>query len=600
VPSAPVRDAAENVLSEESLAKPPIGGNSGWIRSRRSALVAPAVVVILTITLIAGVWLLVAQSNSSRVAQLRVTSLELSLANLQYAPFEADPALGTSAASGLAQIRTDERTISAGLAARLQDGVPSALVNAARADLAKIEPVVAASYRTAIQTGGLAADPARILSLEELSIVDASALSRAIKRIGDADADRASRAQTQTVVGAAAGMLLLMAAFEFFYLRALVAREAVERLARDREALLGITFGEARTDPLTGLGNRRALTDDLAQAISQDVTTPELLLATFDLDGFKQYNDTFGHPAGDALLERLGGRLLDAGQRNAAAAYRIGGDEFCVIARCTREQAGGVVEDAIDALHDAGEGWSIGCSHGVVWLPSEASTAPDALKLVDKRLYADKAGRSSTSKQVADALLRVLAEQDASLDVHGERVATLAGELAEDLGLSEHEIQRIRLAAKLHDVGKTAIPAAIRDKPGSLDPQEWEFVHSHPAIGARIVAAAPALASTAPLILASHERLDGKGYPEGLAGDEIPLGARIIALCDAFEAMTSDRVYRRAMSLEAALEELKRGSGTQFDPTAVDTFCRRRSDTSDARRSESEPAERSNEPHQSH
>ncbi len=550
-----------------------------WIRSKRSELIAPAVVVILTIALIVAVALLVAQSNSSRVAQLHVSSLKLSLANLQYAPFEADPALGASAAAGLSQIRADERAISAGLATRQQAGVPVSLVRAARADLARIEPVMKMAYQTAIKNGGLAADPARILSLEELSIVDAGALSRAIARIGAADADRANDAQVQTVVGAAAGLLLLMTAFAFFYLRSLAAREAVERLARDREALLGVTVGEARTDPLTGLGNRRALTDDLAQAISEHVADPELLVATFDLDGFKQYNDTFGHPAGDALLERLGGHLLDAATRRSASAYRIGGDEFCVVARCSAQHAAELVDAAIEALHDSGDGWSIGCSHGVVWIPSEAATAREALKIVDKRLYAEKAGRSSTSKQVADALLRVLAEQGASLERHVERVSVLATELAEDLGLSEHEVQRVRLAAQLHDVGKTAIPAAILDKPGPLDPQEREFVHSHPAIGARIVSSAPALASTAPLILASHERIDGRGYPEGLAGDQIPLGARIIAVCDAFEAMTSQRAYRRAISADEALQELRRNSGSQFDAAVVDAFCKRRSAT---------------------
>ncbi len=575
------RAQAPNTDAEASTAEllPSTSGGrtSARIPSKRTALVVPVVVVVLTLAVIAAVWLLVDRSSSSRDAQLRVTSLKLSLANLQYAPFEADPALGVSAAAGLAQIRSDERAISAGLAARLQGGVPISLVKAARADLARIEPVVAASYRTATENGGLAADPARVLSLEELSIVDASALSQAIARIGAADDDRANSAQTQTVIGAAAGLLLLMAAFEFFYLRSLAARADVERLARDREALLGISLGEARTDPLTGLGNRRALTDDLARRISEDAAGMELLLITLDLDGFKHYNDTFGHPAGDALLERLGGRLHDVGQRHSAAAYRVGGDEFCVVARCTSEQAGEVVADAVEALHEAGEGWSIGSSHGVVWMPSEAATAAEALKIVDKRLYAEKAGRSSTGTQVADALLQVLAEQDASLDVHVERVAALAGELAEDFGLSVQEVQRIRLAAKLHDVGKTAIPAAIREKRGPLNSQEWEFVRQHPVIGARIVSAAPALASTATLILSSHERIDGKGYPEGLAGEQIPLGARIIAVCDAFEAMTSERSYRPAMSVAAALEELRRNSGTQFDAAVVDALCWRRS-----------------------
>ena len=170
-------------------------------------------------------------------------------------------------------------------------------------------------------------------------------------------------------------------------------------------------------------------------------------------------------------------------------------------------------------------------------------------------------------------LLQVLTEQSTSLDEHVERVSELAGTLATALGQPEVEVQQIRLAAKLHDIGKTAIPAAILDKPGPLDEREWEFIRRHPAIGARIVSAAPALASTSQLIHSSHERIDGQGYPDGLDGESIPLGSRIIAVCDAFEAMTSVRVYRPAIGVDAALAELKRHAGTQFDETIVDVFC---------------------------
>jgi HD-GYP domain-containing protein (c-di-GMP phosphodiesterase class II) len=137
---------------------------------------------------------------------------------------------------------------------------------------------------------------------------------------------------------------------------------------------------------------------------------------------------------------------------------------------------------------------------------------------------------------------------------------------------SDQEVQRIRLAATLHDIGKTAIPKSVLNKPGPLDEHDWEFMHRHTLIGERIVLAAPALATTAPLIRSSHERLDGKGYPDGLAGDEIPLGSRIIAVCDAFDAITSDRSYRRAGTVDAALEELERCVGAQFDPEVVEAL----------------------------
>ena len=159
------------------------------------------------------------------------------------------------------------------------------------------------------------------------------------------------------------------------------------------------------------------------------------------------------------------------------------------------------------------------------------------------------------------------------LDDHVKRVSKLSGALAEALDQPEREVARVRLAAKLHDIGKNAIPAEILDKPGALDEREWRHIRRHPVIGERIVLAAPALAATAPLIRSSHERFDGQGYPDGLAGQDIPLGSRIIAVCDAFDAMTSDRLYRRAIGVDAALAELKQHAGTQFDATIVDTFC---------------------------
>jgi HD-GYP domain-containing protein (c-di-GMP phosphodiesterase class II) len=188
-------------------------------------------------------------------------------------------------------------------------------------------------------------------------------------------------------------------------------------------------------------------------------------------------------------------------------------------------------------------------------------------------MYANKASRSSASRQASDVLLQVLTEQNVLLDDHVERVAESSGALAEALGESGYEVLRIRLAARLHDIGKTAIPAAILDKPGPLNEREWEFMRRHPAIGERIVLAAPALASTAAIIRSTHERIDGHGYPDGLAGQDIPLGSRIIAVCDAFDAMTSERPYRPAISVDAALEELRSNAGTQFDAAIVEQLC---------------------------
>jgi diguanylate cyclase (GGDEF)-like protein len=539
---------------------------------RRSKLLAPLVVLILTISAIAGVWLLVGRASSSREAQLEVSAQKLSLADLQSAPFNADPAAGGSATVSRARIEVDEQSISGGLTVRSQAGVPLSLLVAGRSELVMIAPVVTSVYRIAVNPGGLAAGGARVPKLQELLTVRSAVLSGVLGKISARDAARAASARTQTKLGAAGAMLLLLAAFAFFYFRSIAARGVVECLARENEALLSVSRGEARTDGLTGLGNRRALASDLASALAEPPGARELLLVMFDLDGFKQYNDTFGHGAGDSLLQRLGGRLATAVE-HAGSAYRMGGDEFCTIARCSPDRAEQLLDGTLAALQDSGEGWHIGCSQGAAWIPSEAATESQALKLADERMYANKAGRSSPRVQVTDALLQVIVEQNISLDDHVERVSELAGALAVALGQPEHEVQRIRLAAKLHDVGKTAIPAAVLDTPGPVDERDWEFIRSHPLIGERIVLAAPALANTGELIRSSHERIDGGGYPDGLTGNDIPLGSRIIFVCDAFDAMTSDRVYRRAIGVDAALTELKRHAGAQFDATVVEAFC---------------------------
>jgi diguanylate cyclase (GGDEF)-like protein len=532
----------------------------------RSKLLAPVVVLILTVGAIAAVWLLVGRASSSRVAQLQVSSLTLSLADLQSAPFSADPTAGGSAKASQARMQADQGSILRGLTVRSQVGVPVSLLTAGRSDLAAIEPVVTNIFLIAVHKGGLAAAGSRVPKLQGLMIARAGALSVVLDKISRTDAARAASARAQTKFGAAGAMLLLLVAFAFFYFRSVAAHEAFERLARKKGE-------EARTDALTNLRNRRALASDLDSALAEPTRSRELLLAMFDLDGFKLYNDTFGHPAGDALLHRLGGRLAAAVTEHSGTAYRMGGDEFCILARSSPDTVEKLLDDALTALQDSGEGWHVGCSQGAVWIPSEAATESQALKLADERMYASKAGRSSASRQVTDALLQVVTEQDAYLDDHVERVADLAGALAQALGQPEHEVRRIRLAARLHDVGKTAIPAEILNKPGPLDEREWEFVRRHPLIGERIVMAAPALANTAELIRSSHERIDGHGYPDGLAGEKIPLGSRIIFVCDSFDAMTSDRRYRRPIGTDAALEELKRNAGTQFDATVVRVFC---------------------------
>ena len=339
-----------------------------------------------------------------------------------------------------------------------------------------------------------------------------------------------------------------------------------------REQRLSARTDEARaqvlaaTDALTGLGNRRRLVADLEDVLRLGAPHQLILL---DLDGFKAYNDGFGHPAGDALLQRLGVALA-AAVDGRGTAYRMGGDEFCVLAPSHLD----VVGDVLAALTEHGDGFSVTASHGAVEVPAEAATPSAALGVADRRMYSCKrSGRASAGRQTTDVLLSLLNERDPELGTHVHDVERTCERVAVRLGLPDEDIAPLLQAAALHDIGKAAIPDAILDKPEPLDEHEWAFIRRHTLIGERILLAAPALRRAAAYVRASHERYDGGGYPDALGGEEIPLGARIIAVCDAFEAMTSDRAYRRAMSVPEALAELRRCAGTQFDPLVVAALC---------------------------
>jgi two-component system, cell cycle response regulator len=329
---------------------------------------------------------------------------------------------------------------------------------------------------------------------------------------------------------------------------------------------------EALTDGLTGLGNRRALLADLDRTIARATADSPSVCVLLDLDGFKAYNDAFGHPAGDELLARLGQRLADVvGGRGSA--YRLGGDEFCVLARDTTIGADGMAATARAALTETGEAFAVTSSAGVVTIPDDAQAPSDVLQVADRRMYADKGRRSSSAGHQSRAvLLRILREREPEMHEHLIGVGELALAVARELGMRGEELDELARAAELHDVGKIAIPEEILRKPGPLDPEEWAFVRRHTVIGERILGAAPALRPVARLVRSSHERYDGSGYPDGLSGDEIPLGSRIVAVCDAYEAMVSDRPYRKALAPTEAVEELRVNAGSQFDPKVVDVF----------------------------
>jgi diguanylate cyclase (GGDEF)-like protein len=339
---------------------------------------------------------------------------------------------------------------------------------------------------------------------------------------------------------------------------------------RENRRMLDATAQEARTDALTGLGNRRALVEALDR-----VTTdpgPGSTLVLFDLDGFKTYNDTFGHPAGDALLQRLGHKL-ERVLPDGAEAFRMGGDEFCVLVPAGRVPADEVGRLCSLALAEEGDGFRITSSFGVVAIPGETVDPAQALGVADERLYAAKASRrSSPGVQSSAVLLAALGIRDPDLLQHLDGTGGLAESVARHLGLPTEEVDDVRIAAELHDVGKLGIPDAILRKQGPLDDEEWAYMRRHTVIGERILMAAPALRRVARLVRSSHERWDGGGYPDRLAGEEIPIGARIVSACDAYDAMVSDRPYRLAMDEDEARDELRRCGGTQFDPEVIDAL----------------------------
>jgi diguanylate cyclase (GGDEF)-like protein len=317
----------------------------------------------------------------------------------------------------------------------------------------------------------------------------------------------------------------------------------------------------AATDPLTGLGNRRALAAALREMRDD---RGGAFVGMFDLDGFKAYNDTFGHPAGDDLLIRIADRLRWVSGHDDAV-FRMGGDEFCMISPDPDNMLA-----AQRAIEDRGPGYQISASLGIANIPDDASDVTAAIGIADRRMYISKQARpGSVDQQVANVLLRALAERHGPLGGHSDNVSKLARRTAQELEVGEETIQAIEIASRLHDIGKMAISDQILHKPGPLTADEWDQMRTHTLIGERIIATAPSLTQAGRLVRCSHERYDGRGYPDGLAGEQIPLGARIIFACDAYDAIISDRSYRLGRSEAEARAELERYAGTQFDPRVV-------------------------------
>jgi diguanylate cyclase (GGDEF)-like protein len=356
----------------------------------------------------------------------------------------------------------------------------------------------------------------------------------------------------------------------------------------------------ARRDPLTELLNRRGFGEvfDLELERARRGGAP-LSLIVGDLDHFKRVNDELGHAAGDTALRSVTGRI-EATKRSFDSAARVGGEEFAILAPDCDEHGAYILAERMRAEVErtfADARAPLTLSFGVATFPLHGQSAEALLRAGDQALYAAKRlGRNRSvisSAEVPGILARVPRGQDdgrveletllelaEALDVresgntaHCHRVGRFAELMARELGLPPDSVERIRLAGVLHDVGRVGMPDTLLAKRGPLTDEEWAWVHAHPEVGARLLQTTD-FDDIGAWVLAHHERPDGRGYPEGVEWDEVPLEARIIAVADAYEAMTSDRPYRQALEPREAADELRREAGRQFDEDVVEALLR--------------------------
>jgi diguanylate cyclase (GGDEF)-like protein len=348
----------------------------------------------------------------------------------------------------------------------------------------------------------------------------------------------------------------------------------------------------ALTDPLTGLGNHRSFHERLQrELVEAEAEGTSLALCLVDLDDLKTINDRFGHPAGDLVLGQVASRLRQGGE-----SFRLGGDEFAVLLpRQEERQATSVARSIVErvaALHVNGVG-TVTVSAGVATYPTQGSGRDELIRLADSALYwAKKDGKNrvrayaaesvlrtnlgpvadmpdrAARYRAAESLARAVDERDAFAGSHSQRVGEYSARISRRLGADESSVDLTRLAGHLHDLGKLAIPEELLCKPSSLSDAERLVLERHPQIGYQMLESL-GVEPVAEWILHHHERWDGSGYPNRLAGDQIPLGSRILFVADAYDAMTSEHGYGERLSQEEALAELERCAGTQFDPAVV-------------------------------
>ncbi len=381
----------------------------------------------------------------------------------------------------------------------------------------------------------------------------------------------------------------------------MVAGSLIRMLKERVERLISRLQDAARTDVLTGLLNRRGfqeLFDNELERSRRNGRPVSIIVG--DIDGFKGLNDRYGHKAGDRALEKVSAVLMSA-KRQIDIAARIGGEEFAIIVPETDDHSAYILAERLrrsvaQAFADGDPEVTI--SFGIASFPKIGATTEALLHAGDQALYAAKElGRDRTvihNPEIASALagsasrrtaqregylatLLALAEaldvRDSGTARHSKTVAQFAELTARELNLPDDVVDRVRIGGMLHDVGKIGVPDSVLRKAGPLSPADWVEMRKHPEIAARILDSAT-IEDIKAWVLCHHERPDGRGYPNGLNDEQIPLQAKILAVADAYEAMTSDRVYRDALSAEEARDELRRAAGTQFDERVVDAFMR--------------------------
>ncbi|UMZ74750.1 diguanylate cyclase domain-containing protein [Natranaerofaba carboxydovora] len=328
-------------------------------------------------------------------------------------------------------------------------------------------------------------------------------------------------------------------------------------------------------DSLTGLYNRDYFEKELKRLEKKN--SYPIAIISCDLDGLKIVNDTMGHDKGDELLQ-IAAKVIQNATREKDITARIGGDEFAIILPSTDEKEG---EEVIKKIRELSEDYSkryselpLSISLGLSTAEDGTSSLEETLKKADEHMYRDKLDKSKSARvQVIDTLMSALAERDHVTEGHVKRLSLLCTKIGERIGLSSRRLGDLSLLAQVHDIGKVGTPDNILFKKGPLSDEEWKIMKQHSEKGHRIALSSPDLSGIADLILKHHERWDGRGYPLGTKGKDIPAECRILAIVDAYDAMTSDRPYRKALSKEEAIKELRNCAGTQFDPELVEIFC---------------------------